>query len=263
MGVSEGGIQTALSLPRLKLIFDIGRGASTLVDIPRILLTHGHLDHASGVAYHISQRSLRKMSGAHIFCPEELANPLDRILKTWQEVEEFEFQYTLTGVDLTERYPITGDYYFQGLNSYHRIPSIGYVILEKKVKLKKEFTSLPGHQIARMKKQRNDMFYESWVPLVVFSGDTRFEFIRDHEVIQKAKIVFMECTYIDDKRPVERAREWGHTHLYEIAKNAELFREVERLYLIHFSPRYRPEAIVEAIDRVLPSWLAAKTFAYL
>ena len=262
LGVSEGGIQTAMSMPRFRLMFDIGRGSPRLVEIPRILLTHGHLDHASGVPYHISQRSLRHLPGCEIFCPPELKEPLEKILELWAEIEGFRTEYALNSVDYGTVYPLQGNHYFKAVRTIHRIPSNAYSILEKTTKLKPEYKNLPGQEIARLKKEK-DLFYEAYNPIVTFSGDTQIEFVLDNEEVRKSKILFLECTYVDEDRPVERARKWGHIHLFEIAEHAEAFRDVQKLVLIHFSPRYRPEKIRQAISQRLPGWLAEKTIPFL
>jgi ribonuclease Z len=262
-GISEGGIQTAVAMPQFHLSFDIGRGASFLTEIPKLLLTHGHLDHSSGLAYYVSQRSLRKLPPPEIYCPPEIEDPLRKILSLWSEIEQFDLKYSLIGVDIGKIYPLHGNYHFRAIKTVHRVASNAYTILEKSIKLKGEFANLPGHRIAEMKRRGDDLFFESHNPIVTFSGDTCIEFVLENEEARKSKILFMECTYVDEKRAIERARNWGHTHLFEIAENAEAFRNVERLFLIHFSPRYTPAAIHEAINRHLPAWLSSKTTPFL
>lgn len=252
-----------MSIPRFRMTFDVGRGASNLVDLPKVFLTHGHLDHSAGIAYHISQRSLRHLPGAEIYCPAELKEPLQQILKLWSKIEMFDFDYKLIAVEPGRFYPLQDEYFFTGFTTLHRIPSLGYTIFEQKSKLKAEFRNLKGTQIAEMRRTRTDMFEEVLTPLVTFSGDTRIESIIENESARKSKVLFLECTYIDDKRPVERARNWGHTHLFEIAQHAEYFRDVQQLFLIHFSPRYRPESIRQAISSSLPNWLAEKTIPFI
>ena len=252
-----------MTLPQFKLTFDVGHGSPELVEFPRILLTHGHLDHSSGLPYLISQRALRHLSPPEIFCPPELADPLRRILEVWAEVEGFQAGYVLTPVDYSTTYPLSGKFFFRAVRTVHRVASNGYVILEQSTRLKEEFRSLPGHEIARLKKERDDLFYDTEIPTVTFSGDTQIEFVLENEIVRRSKILFLECTYVADDRPVERARLWGHTHLLEIAANAEAFRDVERLFLIHFSPRYRPDQIRQAIRDQLPDWLAERTVPWL
>jgi len=239
-------------------MFDIGIGSPRLTDIPRLLLTHGHLDHASGIAYYVSQRSLRHLDPPEIFCPVEIKESLEKILNLWGEIEGFQNRFHITGTEDGRLYPLQSNYYFKSLRSIHRIPSSAYIVVEKTKKLKEEYRNLPGHEIAVMK-SNPDIFYESENPLVVFSGDTKIELIIENPEIQKAKILFLECTYIDDKRPVERARKWGHIHLDEIIANAEIFRNIEKLFLIHFSPRYSNEEIKAALKSKMPDWLHKKT----
>jgi len=252
-----------MACPQFGLIFDIGRGPVDFIEIPLILLTHGHLDHASGIPYYFSQRNLRKLPPGKLYCPPEIADPLRRMLSIWSEIEDYEIQGTIEGVDYERDYPIKGNVYFRAVRSSHRIASNGYLLFEKTKRLKEEFKKLSGPEIARLKNVRDDLFHEFDLPLVTFSGDTRIEFVAENPLVQQSKILFLECTYIDDKRPVERARQWGHTHLLEIAAHAEAFRSVEQLFLIHFSPRYRPSDVRAAVRNLLPDWLSARTVPVL
>jgi ribonuclease Z len=252
-----------MTVPRFRLMFDIGVGSPRLTEIPQLLLTHGHLDHSAGIPYYISQRCLRRLPAADIYTPPEMEPALRKILQLWCDIEGYQSDYNLHPVEYDRVYPLSGNFGFQAVRSFHRIPSNGYVVVEKTTKLKEEFLSLKGPEIARLKQERNDLFYESFTPHVAFSGDTTIEFVLEREIIRKTKILFFECTYICEKRPKERAREWGHTHLDEIAHNAEAFRDVEHLFLIHFSPRYRRDQINETLKRKLPDWLYEKTTPFL
>ncbi len=263
LGISEGGVQTCMHVPRLKLCFDIGRGSSRLVEVPTILLTHGHLDHSAGIPYHVSQRNLRRLPPADIYVPPEVERPLKEILRLWFEIEDFEATYNVHALDYDREYDLSGTLKFRAVRSVHRVPSNGYSIFERTRKLKPEFLNLPGPEIARLKKERDDMFYDAVVPHITFSGDTQIEFLLENEIVRQSKILFLECTFIDDKRPVERARQWGHIHLDEIVANAEALRDVERLYLIHFSPRYRRDFIDETLKKKMPDWLYEKTVPFL
>lgn len=263
IGNSEGGIHTSIAIPRLKIMFDTGLGSPNLVEIPKILLTHGHLDHASGLAYLISQRSLRKLTPPDIYVPPAIYESLDQILKLWHKIEEYESQYNLIPIDYNTLYPLQGNFYFKAIPSVHRVPSNGYVIFEKKKKLKKEYLNLPGYKIAELKKNNPDIIETKYEPIITFSGDTQIEFVLQNEVVQNSEVLFLECTYICDKRPVERARKWGHIHLYEIINYVEYFRKIKKLYLIHFSPRYKKKEIRETLKKLLPEWLYKKTTPFL
>jgi len=263
IGNSEGGIHTSIAIPRLKLMFDTGVGSPQLVEIPKILLTHGHLDHASGLAYLISQRSLRKLPPAEVYVNPAIYEPLDQILKLWHKIEDYQSEYKLIPIDFNTIYPLQRNFFFRAIPSVHRVPSNGYVILEKRNKLKKEYLNLPGHVIAELKKKNPDIIETRFEPIITFSGDTQIEFVIHNEIVQQSKILFLECTYICDKRPIERARKWGHIHLYEIIENQEYFRNIEKLFLIHFSTRYTKKEIKDTLKQLLPEWLYKKTTPFL
>lgn len=256
-------MHTCVTVPRLKLMFDIGVGAPKLTETPRLLLTHGHLDHSAGIPYYISQRNLRHLPPAEIYVPPAMAPALNRIMELWAEIEGYQPQYSIHAIEYDRIYPLSGTLSFQALPSFHRVPSNGYAIVERTTKLREEFLGLPGAEISRLKRERDDLFYQGLTPHIVFSGDTRIEFVLEHELVRRAKILFHECTYICEKRGVDRAREWGHTHLEEIVANAEAFRDVETLVLIHFSPRYGREQIHETLRARIPAWLFEKTIAFL
>lgn len=245
-------------------MFDIGRGASRLASVPRLLITHGHTDHSAGIPYYIAQRNLRKLPPADIYVPPEMAPPLQEILQLWSRIEGYQPKYNIHALDHSRRYCLEENFYFQSIPSSHRIPSNGYVIFEKRRKLDSKLVGLPGDKIQQLKEQgAKGLFYELAVPQIAFSGDTQIEFVLNNEMVRKSKILFLECTYIDDDRPVERARQWGHIHLDEIAQHAEAFQETERLFLLHFSPRYRMDEIAKALEKKLPGWLYERTTPFL
>jgi ribonuclease Z len=262
-GICEGGIESAIALLSQKLCVDIGRGSHELTDCQKLLITHGHLDHSSGIPYHASQRSLKKVPPPDVYCPPEMCGPLEIIINNWSIIEGFHIPVNIIPVDFNTEYLINSNRYFKALPAYHRVPAVGYHIYEKRKHLKEEFKHLSGFEIARMKKERDDLFTDISVPLISFSGDSRIEFVLDNPEVQNSRILFMECTYLDAERPVSRAREWGHTHLFEIRDNAEVFKNIEVIYLTHISPRYSSKMVHHSLRTFLPPELQKKIIPYM
>jgi ribonuclease Z len=73
-------------------------------------------------------------------------------------------------------------------------------------------------------------------------------------------VLLIECSFVapEDR---DRAREYAHMHLDDIAERAALF-ENEAIVLTHFSLRYRPEEIFEALDG-LPQAIADRVIPFL
>ena len=61
-------------------------------------------------------------------------------------------------------------------------------------------------------------------------------------------MLLLECSFLlpEDK---DRAREYAHIHLDDILERAHLF-ENEAIVLTHFSQRYRPEEIRQALAAI-------------
>ena len=90
-GLSTGGIETCLILPRYHIAIDSGRGPHELIEIPTLFLSHGHLDHSSAIAYYISQRSLRNLPAPDVYVPKKLQKPLKKIIALWSKIENFKY----------------------------------------------------------------------------------------------------------------------------------------------------------------------------
>lgn len=252
-----GGIESYYILPRNHIAFDIGRGPDAIIDIPVIFLSHGHLDHSSGLPYYFSQRSLKNLAPGKVYVPQSVVEPLTQILKLWHDIEGFTYEVNIEGLVPGQRVNLSGGYFVEAVKASHRVDALGYVLFRRTQKLKKEFLSLSGEEIRKGKAEGKDLFEWQEVPVFAYSGDTTFEFVLENEVVRRSQVLALECTYIDDKRPVERARKWGHIHLDEIAEKADLF-ENDLLVLTHFSRRYRRDYILETIDKKLPSSLREK-----
>jgi ribonuclease Z len=246
--LGRGGIETCYILPNFQLAFDTGRCPDALIDMPRVFLTHGHLDHAAGLPYYISQRSLRHLPPPEIYCPDEIVAPLSEILHLWQKIEGFEYPIALKGLIPGDEVTVRKDLYVRALKSSHRVPCRGYALVRKSRKLRDEYLNASGREIKRMKDRGDAIFEDRDIPIFAFSGDTTIEFLEDNEAAREATVLFIECTYIDDKRPVARAREWGHIHLDEIIANANLFKN-EKIVLTHFSKRYTRRFILQVLNK--------------
>ncbi len=260
-GISEGGIRTSISCPALDCMFDFGAVHPDRVNTMHLLLTHAHLDHSAGLPYFISQRSLQKLKPPKIFVPASTRETWKKIIDLYSELEGFSYQYELHGLEFGERQELKPGFYFKPLPSFHRVPSQGYTIYQSSKKLKAEYKNLSQKEIIHLKSEGVEPNGEFAEPLVSFSGDTKIEYVLENPDVQKSKILFMECTYYCDKRDTNRAREWGHTHLNEIAENHSAFQN-EALVLIHASKRYSYREAKEWMQKKLPESLLQKTFLF-
>jgi len=248
---STGGIETSIILPDHNIAFDFGKCSDELVEIPNIFLTHGHLDHSAGLPYYFSQRSLKNHGPGKVYVPENIHEPLTKICKLWQEIEEFDYSIDLFPVKENDRVHLKNGYYVLTGPAFHRIKTYSYILMHKVQKLKPEYLNLSGSKIKKLKEENADIFMDVETPLFAYTGDTTIESIQQSKLLQNAKILFVECTYIDEKRTVERARKWGHIHLDEILENLDYFQN-EKIVLMHMSRRYGERYIESVLKNKIP-----------
>lgn len=253
-GLSTGGVENCYALPKWQVGFDLGRCPSFMIEQSNIFLSHGHLDHAAGIPFYFSQRSLQNLPTGNIYVPQEIEEPLHQIVKRWQQIEKFEYPIQIHGIKPSQEIWLNKDFFVRALPAFHRISALGYILYQRKKKLKKEFLHLSQTEIVALKKQGTELTNIVDIPLFAYSGDSSIEFVLENPEVQHAKVLFLECTYIDDDRPVQRARDWGHIHLYEIIEHAKLFQN-ERLVLMHFSRRYYPKQIKKQLQKKVPDFL--------
>ncbi|MGJ4752076.1 MBL fold metallo-hydrolase [Leptospira kmetyi] len=261
-GISEGGIRTSLYLPSLSLMFDIGAQNPNRIHLDNLLLTHSHLDHSSGLPYYISQRSLRKLKPPKIYLPSALEEPMRKILDLYSQIEDFPYAYDMKAVNPGDKIDLDPQHFFSPHKTFHRVPSQGYTIYQKRKKLKKEFQSLPQEELNLALKEKKEVSEQSETPVISFSGDTKIEYVLEHEDVANSNILFIECTYIDNERDVNKAREWGHIHLDEIIGNLSSFQN-EKIVLIHFSKRYSIPYIREILEKRIPKEEKHRFHAFL
>jgi ribonuclease Z len=250
-GLSLSGIRTSIALPEMQLAFDVAQGYPFLIPIKKFFLSHGHLDHVAGVPYIISQKVLFHMPVSDFYMPPSLVEPLQKIMDLWQQIEDHQYKCNFISVDDKE-IEINDRHFVKAFPTFHRIESFGYTLFQKNKKLLPKWQNAHKEKIIAAKKHGEKIDAVSETPLVSFTGDTKIEFLFERDWIRKSKVLFLESTYLDDKKTIEQARKWGHTHLDEIIPHLNEI-DSEKIVLIHISSRYSYEHAMAIIKKKIPS----------
>lgn len=248
--IATGGVESCYLVKNFNIAFDFGRGPVELIDMPHVFLSHGHLDHASGIAYYFSQRSLKNLPTGTVYAPEKTVGSLKKICREWQKIEEFEYKIDIRPIKGGQRVDLMANYYVEAFTAYHRVPAVGYALMRRVKKLMDPYKKLSGPEIQRLRESGADIFHHTNTPLLAYSGDTTIEGVLESEIARRARVLIIECTYVDEARPVERARKWGHIHLDEILAHRGEFQN-ERVILSHLSRRYRPSYVEKVLQEKL------------
>jgi ribonuclease Z len=250
-GYSLAGITTSVVFPAADVCFDVGQGLPFQVPVTNIALTHGHLDHAAGLPYLLGQKAMHGVKRPNIYMPKSLVKPMSEILSLWAQIEEHTYDYHLEGLGPGDERDLKGKYFLKTFPTYHRIPSQGYTVFLRKKHLLPEYRGLSHVELGKARREGKAIDEHFSEPVVSFTGDTKIE-VMESDAVRRSRVLLMECTYWDENKTVENARQWGHTHLDEILPWLDRL-DCEKILLIHSSVRYPAEQLQKILDLKVPA----------
>ncbi len=248
---SQGGIETCYIIPGYDVLLDIGRCPPKAERQPTLLLSHAHIDHAAGLPYYVSLRSMVGAAAPRVYCPRASQAELQNILEAWSRLQADANECTLEGIKGGDEISLTKNAFARAFDVPHRIASVGYTIYSRKKKLLPELEHLSQAEIGAKAKAGEVVASEVTEPEITYCGDTRIEVLDREPSVLKAKVLLLECTFVDEDVPPEKARKGGHIHLNHLAEHAERF-ENEAIVLTHFSRRYSRSRIEARMKAKLP-----------
>ena len=261
VGVTEGGVETNLRVPELKLMFDFGMIPRPALSFNRVLVSHGHADHLGGIHYYISQRGMMNAKPAIIHLPEEVVEPVEAMLGAWSKIEGFEYQYELRGARPGSRCEVGRNLEAIAIRTTHRVPSLAWVIERKTRRLDDAYRGLSGEEIARLRERGEQVTHEVVTPLLCVTGDTTIDTFLSSELMRRCSVLVHECTAWDQQRDVASTRAYGHTHVDELIEHVEKF-EGEALVLVHRSRRHSRSFAERVVAERFPASVRDKVFVF-
>jgi ribonuclease Z len=259
LGYSVGGEETVIQVPELNVCFDPGRCPQFALTSDLMLVSHGHMDHIAGLAYYLSQRHFQGMKPGTILLPQNLVRPVDDMLKSWQQVERQQTPYNLVPMMAGQDHVVRRDFVIRPVTTHHGQASLGYVLISVREKLRPEYTSLSGEQLAELRRQGVEIQYRLEVPLIAYLGDTSYGEVFHNPDVTKAQVLLCECTFFD---PIHRAKSKAgkHLHVEDFVKVMDR-SENECVVILHVTRRTgigRSKAILR--KHILPEQMAKVHF---
>ena len=259
-GVSIAGHESFFKLPGFKTLLEFGRAPDDTLAYSTVCLTHGHLDHAAGLAHHASRRTLTGLGPARVFAPEESIPDLSAWVAACERLERVPYGTVFEAAVPGETVPLRRDLELVFLPGRHRIPTVGYLFREIRRKLKDEHAGLASAEIAALKARGIEVTRREDVPLLAYPGDCGPGIFDAAPELFTAKVLLIECSFFAPE-DVGRAHAYEHLHISDFADRAALFAN-EVVVLTHFTLRSSLEEIRVAIA-ALPEPLRSRTVAFL
>lgn len=253
-GLSIAGVETCIEVPELRLVLDMGRCTRTAIQQPVVLLSHGHLDHMGAIAQHAARRSMMHMGESTYVVPAAIADDVQGLFNAAGRLDGQVIPRRVVPLAPGESFQLGKQRWVRPFETYHRVPSQGYTVWERRHRLRDEFRGLPGVELAALRK-RGVEIEQAWeVPLLSFTGDTRVEVLERTPELQQCETLVIECTFLDELVSVPEARSTGHIHLEELLARVALLPRQD-VVLSHFSARYRDEDVRRIVAERLPEAL--------
>ena len=235
IGYSIAGEETVIAMPQLDVCFDIGKAPDQVIPINHVLLTHGHIDHAAGLAYYLSHRNFCGQKPGTVLAPKNLVKPIKDIISAWEKLDGNKVPGNIVGIKPGDEFKIKPNLLTRAFATKHSRGSVGYTVIEMRKKLKEKYHGLAGPKLVELKKKGIEIDRKIEMPLVTYLGDTKQMDLESMPDVANSKILIAECTFFIDEH-IERAEAGRHIHVNEFGKMIEGLNN-EHIVIMHTTQR--------------------------
>jgi ribonuclease Z len=171
------------------------------------------------------------------------------IIDSWGRLDGNKVPNNLVGVQPGDEYQIKPNLFARVFPTKHGQSSVGYSVIEKRKKIRPEYSKLSGPQIVELKKQGIQIDYPLEVPIVTYIGDTQYVDFSQLKYITESKILIAECTFYETDH-TGRAEAGKHMHINEFAQLLEKLQN-EHIIIAHTTQRTPMREIREILKKTL------------
>lgn len=256
-GWSRAAVQSYWRVPELKLAFDLGAQPWDFMGTGNLFLSHTHLDHVAALPVFVARRRMMKMEPPTIYLPAENVEDVRKMLLMFQRLDRGRQICELVGMEPGSEVELSREHVVTSWATTHTVPSLGFVVWDRRQKLKEEYHGLTGNQIRDLKFSGVAVTRETRTPLVAYTGDTSPTGLDACPAAFDAKVLITELSFIRPQHRREKIHKFGHMHLDDFLEREDRFRN-ELIIAGHLSTRYHPDEVRRTLEKKLTPGLKAK-----
>ena len=261
-GYSRAAVQTYWRIPELRLGFDLGAQPWSFMGTPTWFVSHGHMDHLAALPVYIARRRMMRMEPPVIYLPEAIVDPLHRVLRWLTRIDRGRLPCELVPTRPGDEIELSRELVVTVSATAHTLPSLGFVVWQRRRKLKPEFQNLPGEQIRDLRLGGTEVTREVRMPRVAYLGDSAPAGLDACPAMYAAEVLITELTFVAPSHRKDKIHKFGHMHLDDFLDRRGLFRN-ELIIASHFSTRYHVSQIRQHVERALPDMLDGRLHLWL
>jgi ribonuclease Z len=235
VGTSIAGEATAVHIPELDLGFDMGVCPRTMLTSRFVAVSHGHMDHIGSLAYYCSQRHFQGMGTGTIVCDARIAPSIKKMMEGFIDLERQTTPYNLVPLEPDQSVEIKNNIHLRAFATEHAGPTFGYVVVEKRSKLRPDLVGLPQEKLMELKDRGEQITRVLEIPIMTYLCDTAPGPALVREDVRKSQIIIAECTFFDTDHK-DRAKVGMHMHVDDVCEWLRVL-ECQKLILAHLSRR--------------------------
>ena len=260
-GYSRAAVQSYWRVPELKAGFDLGAHPWEFMGTPNWFISHAHLDHIAALPVYVARRRMMKMEPPKVFVPAESAEDIRRLLLAMQRLDRGRQACELIPLEPGRRGRSVAGACGHGVGHVAHDSSRGYMIWDRRHKLKAEFHGLPGEKIRDLRLSGTAVTEEVRLPILAVTATPA------RRGWMPARMRTRQGSYHGDEfRPCgpssDKIHKYGHMHLDDFLERADRF-ENELIVAGHFSTRYHPREVFKMLEKNLPEGLREKLRVWL
>ncbi|NOY43368.1 MAG: metal-dependent hydrolase [Planctomycetes bacterium] len=261
-GYSRAAVQSYWRIPEMKIGFDLGGQPWSFMGTENWFISHGHLDHVVALPVYVARRRMMKMEPPTIYMPEVMIDPCTQILRQFTRLDRGRMPCELKPLKAGDEIELSRELVVTVSATKHSVPSLGYIVWDRRRKLKPEYQDFAGEQIRDIRLSGTEVTEEFRQPLIAYLGDTAPQGLDDCPAMYDAKILICEMTFVSPEHRKEKIHKFGHMHLDDFVDRRDRFKN-ELIIASHLSTRYHPNAVTRLVKKSLPDMLDGRLKLWL
>jgi ribonuclease Z len=255
-------VQTYWRFPELKFGFDLGAQPWSFMGTETWFVSHGHLDHIVALPVYVARRRMMKMTPPVIYMPAETIPPMQEILRQFTRLDRGKLPCELKPIAPGEEIELSRELVVSAVNTRHTVPSVGYIVSDRRKKLKPEYQELTGEQIRDLRLAGTEVSAEVRRPLIAYLGDSAPGGLDANPAMYEAKVLICELTFVAPDHRKEKIHKFGHMHLDDLVERRDRFKN-ELVIAAHLSTRYHAKTVRALVTKAIPDMFDGRLHLWL